>query len=145
MLGPRPFSSPFVGVAEARAEPLLLVSMRRDLRGRLRDDLSAIGFSVDVEASGVGGLRALRESDPAYGWLVCDFDMPGMIDGGHLAYEFRFQRPQRLALFLPGERACEGTLQGEFVAPEAAAIGAAITRIASAEIAVDGDRRLCFR
>ncbi|MCG6121312.1 MAG: hypothetical protein MEP57_01195 [Microvirga sp.] len=146
MLGRSRPAFPFVGVLDARAEPVLLVSMRRELRLRLRDDLCAAGFVVHAQASGVGGLSALREAEPGYGWLVCDLTMHGMIDGARLAYEFRFQRPQRRALFLgPPAEGAQSPSEGEFVEPDAVSVAAAIDRIASEDGGLDGVGRLCFR
>ncbi|TVR07379.1 MAG: hypothetical protein EA385_12980 [Salinarimonadaceae bacterium] len=138
-------ASPIVAVADARSEPVLLVSMRRDLRLCLRDGLTAAGFIVDAQASGVGGLSALREAQPPYGWLVCDLVMHGMIDGGRLAYEYRFQRPQRRALLLCKAMQGPPPPEGEYVEPEPGAVAAAIARMASEETGLDGVLKLCFR
>lgn len=139
-------ASPFIAIVEARAEPVLLVSMRRDLRQRVREGLVAAGFRVDVQASGVGGLAALREASPGYGWLVCDLLMHGMIDGGRLAYEYRFQRPQRRAVFL-GPTVADASIppEGSVVEPDAQAVATAIGRIAAEEAGLDGARALRFR
>lgn len=138
--------TPFIAIPEARAEPVLLVSMRRDLRQELRVGLEEAGFRVDAQASGVGGLTALREASPAYGWLVCDLSMHGMIDGGRLAYEYRFQRPQRRAVFLgPATPHVPIPPEGDVVDPQARAVAAAIERIAAEEAALGDGRALRFR
>lgn len=94
---------------------LLLVCTNRALRMDLKQALTDAGYLVEAASSGVGGLLSLREAEPRFDWLITERAMPGAIDGRCIAYEYRFQRPLRPALFIGG-RAGEAVLpEGEFL------------------------------
>jgi len=79
---------------------VLLVCTKRILREELAGGIAASGYCVEIASSGVGGLLTLREARPAFDWLVTELGMPGLIDGRRIAYEYRFQRPLRPAIFI---------------------------------------------
>jgi two-component system, OmpR family, response regulator len=96
------------GEGEHPGNRVLLVCTKRVLREELADGISAAGYIVETASSGVGGLLNLREASPAFDWLVTELGMPGLIDGRRIAYEYRFQRPLRPAIFI-GAAADDGS------------------------------------
>lgn len=111
---------------------VLLVSSRRAVREALTQGLRAAGFEVEAVSSGVGGLLSLREASPGFDWLITELAMPGAIDGRNIAYEYRFQRPLRPALFIGSETGDAYAPEGEIIPfpPDARQIAAMIAELA---------------
>jgi len=94
---------------------VLLVCTNRALRMELKQALTDVGYLVEAVSSGVGGLLSLREAEPRFDWLITERAMPGAIDGRCIAYEYRFQRPLRPALFIGGAAGEAVVPEGEFL------------------------------
>lgn len=124
------------GEGEHPGNRVLLVCTKRVLREELADGMAAAGFSVETASSGVGGLLYLREASPAFDWLVTELGMPGLIDGRRIAYEYRFQRPLRPAIFIGAAAGESSPPEGEILPgiPDPVRVVSAIERIRGEKI-----------
>jgi two-component system, OmpR family, response regulator len=124
------------GEGDHPGKRVLLVCTKRVLREELAEGVSAAGYSVETASSGVGGLLNLREASPAFDWLVTELGMPGLIDGRRIAYEYRFQRPLRPAIFIGAAAAETSPPEGEILpgVPDAVRIVLAIERLRGEKI-----------
>jgi len=107
---------------------VLLVSTNRLFREDLEQAFISVGYDVEAVSNGVGGLLSLWEAKPRFDWLITELALPGAIDGRRIAYEYRFQRPLRPALFIGGGTGKVAFPEGEIL-PLPLMIGDIVTRV----------------
>ena len=83
-------------------QQVLLVEDEILLRETIAESLADEGFDVLQAATGEEALLLIRSETDSIDWLITDIRLPGVLDGWHVAFEFRFLHPLRPVIYVTG-------------------------------------------